>query len=247
LLLLTFGLVLAAGCGDDASAGDPGETTELSVFAAAGLTQAFTELGEQFSASHPDVKVTFNFAGGPTLVSQIEQGATPDVFAIADTDNMEKVADFMGESQVFARNRMAIIVGPGNPEGIESLADLSDENLKVVLGDPALPAGKCANKILAEQGIVVKPVSLEESVKGIVTKVSFGEADAGMAWVSEIATADGKVEGIDIPDRQNVIELFPIAVAKGCDHADAAQAFVDFVFSDAGQRVLGSYDFMPPR
>ncbi len=246
-LALAAALVPLAGCGSASSGVDTGDAVELRVFAAAGLTEAFTELGQRFSAAHPHTKVAFNFAGSPTLVTQISQGASLDVFAIADTDNMDKVADLMGESRVFARNKMAIIVEPGNPKGIDGLEDLADEGTKVVLGDPALPAGKCARAILSRRGVTVKPVSLEENVKSIVIKVSLGEADAGMAWVSEIVTHAGKVEGVTIPDDQNMVESFPIAVAVASGHADEAQAFIDFVFSDAGQRVLASCGFMPPR
>lgn len=245
-LFLVLALVAAVGCGGDASAGGSGDVTELQVFAAAGLTEAFTELGDQFSAEHPGVEVTFNFAGAPTLVTQVEQGAMPDVFAIADADNMKKVADAMGESRVFARNKMTIIVEPGNPKGIDGLEDLADEHLKVVLGDPALPAGKCANEILSRAGVTVRPVSLEENVKSVVTKVALGEADAGMAWVSEIGAHVGQVEGVTIPDAQNVVEVFPIAVPRNSGHSGAAQEFIDYVFSDAGQQVLAASGFMPP-
>jgi molybdate transport system substrate-binding protein len=218
----------------------------LQVFAAAGLTEAFTELGDRFSAEHPGVEVTFNFAGAPTLVTQVEQGATPDVFAVADTDNMQKVAGAMGESRVFARNSMTIVVEPGNPRGIDGLEDLADEDLKVVLGDPGLPAGKCASEIFSRAGVTVQPVSLEENVKSVVTKVALGEADAGMAWVSEIGAHVGQVEGVGIPDEQNVVESFPIAVARSSEHSATAQQFVDYVFSDAGQQVLAAAGFMPP-
>lgn len=114
---------------------------------------------------------------------------------------------------------------------------LADEDLKVVLGDPGLPAGKCAIEILSRAGVSVTPVSLEENVKSVVTKVALGEADAGMAWVSEIGSHVGEVEAVPLPDAQNLVEAFPIAVAKGSEHLSVAQEFVDYVPSETGQRI----------
>ncbi len=243
-LLLTVP-VLAAGCGA-ADAGESPAGAELTVFAAAGLTEAFTEIGELYTAAHPGTTIRFNFAGAPTLVMQLRQGASADVVALADNANIEKVARLVGTPRVFARNKLAIIVEPGNPCAVTCLRDLADPELKVVLGEPTLPGGACADRILAAQGIGVEPVSLEDNIKGVVTKVAMGEADAGMAWVSELTEARGKIDGVVIPDDQNVIESFPIAVVGGTAQDGAAAAFVDLVFSAAGRRVLQANGFMPP-
>ena len=249
ILMLLVAVTLAlAGCGSasKASSGASGGSSEIKVFAAASLTDAFTKLGAQFTAAHPDVKVSFNFAGSSDLVTQIQQGAPADVLATADTSNMDKVAALVGTAQPFAGNKLEIAVQPGNPKSIKSLADLARSDLKVVLGAPELPAGKYANKMLAAQNITVKPVSLEDSVKGVVTKVSLGEADAGIVYVTDVAAAAGKIDGVQIPDAQNVIATYPIAAVKASKQSSSAQAFVDYVLSSAGRQVLASFGFLPP-
>lgn len=236
---------LGAGCGAG-EAGDDPAGGELTVFAAAGLTEAFTEIGELYTAAHPGAGIRFNFAGAPTLVMQLRQGAPADVVALGDDANMEKVAHLVGVPRAFARNKLTIVVEPGNPRGVTCLRDLADPELKVVLGEPTLPSGACADRLLAAQGIRVEPVSLEDTIKGVVAKVAMGEADAGMAWVSELAAAKGEIDGVVIPDDQNVIESFPIAVVRDSARQRAAAAFVDTVFSAAGRRVLQASGFMPP-
>ena len=176
--LLVVTLVAACGTGSATSSADGPH--ELNVFAAASLTEAFTELGERFTAEHPGVTVAFNFAGSNDLVTQLQQGAPADVLATADAGNMEEAASLTGAPQAFAGNELVIAVEPGNPEGISGLADLAGEDLKVVLAAPEVPAGKYAQEALAKAGVTVQPVSLEVSVKGVVTKVSLGEADAGI-------------------------------------------------------------------
>jgi molybdate transport system substrate-binding protein len=247
-LVSLVAFLVASGCGAAKTAGGEsgGGSSEIRVFAAASLTDAFTKLGEQFTAAHPSVKVTFNFAGSPDLIAQIQQGAPADVLATGDVNNMSKVATLVGQAKVFAGNRLAIAVEPGNPTGIRSLRDLSGGNLKVVLAAPQVPAGKYAQQALAKQGITVKPASLEDSVKGVVTKVSLGEADAGIVYATDISAAEGKVAGVPIPDDQNVAAAYPIAVVDETKQAANAQAFVDLVLSDAGQRVLRAYGFLPP-
>ncbi len=236
--------VLAAACGGTATTGDGGQR-ELSVFAASSLTEAFTQLGEQFTAAQPDVKVTFNFAGSSDLVTQLQQGAPADVLATADTGNMEKVASMTGTPQAFAGNRLMIAVEPGNPQHITGLADLARKDLKVVLAAPEVPAGKYAQQILSKAGVTVHPASLEVSVKGVVTKISLGEADAGIVFVTDVDAAQGKIEGVPIPDAQNVMATYPIATVKDGPDAADAQAFVDLVLSTEGQKVLAGHGFLP--
>lgn len=244
LLLAAPATVLAAGCGSQSGSGSASST--ITVFAGASLVDAFTKIGDQFTAAHPDVKVRFSFAGGPDLVTQVRQGAPADVLATGDLVNMRKVADLVGEPQPFARNKVEIVVEPGNPRGVTSLKDLANPDLKVVLGAPAISAGQVTTEVLDEQGISVEPVSLEDNVKGVVTKVSLGEADAGIAWVTDVSAAAGKVEGVQIPDAENATSTYPIAVVRSSKNARDAQAFVDYVLSAAGQQVLRAYGFMPP-
>jgi molybdate transport system substrate-binding protein len=242
LALLVVAFAAACGTGSATSADGP---RELNVFAAASLTEAFTELGDRFTAEHPGVTVAFNFAGSNDLVTQLQQGAPADVLATADLKNMEEAASLTGAPQAFAGNELIIAVEPGNPKGITGLADLSDEELKVVLAAPEVPAGKYAQEALAEAGATVKPVSLEVSVKGVVTKVSLGEADAGIVYVSDVESAQGKLEGIAIPEDLNVLATYPVATLKDAANPADAQAFVELVLSAAGQAVLAEHGFLP--
>ena len=242
--LLVALALLASACGT-ASNATAGQPRELSVFAASSLTDAFTQLGGDFTAAHPEVKVSFNFAGSNDLVTQLQQGAPADVLATADTGNMDKVGGLAGAPQAFAGNKLMIAVEPGNPEHITGLADLARKDLKVVLAAPEVPAGKYAEEVLGKAGVTVKPVSLEVSVKGVVTKISLGEADAGIVYVTDVDAAKGKIDGVAIPDDQNVIARYPIATLSGSKYPDDAQAFVDLVLSDEGQKVLADHGFLP--
>ena len=198
--LAVAALLLVAGCGDE-SGGSSGAAapSEIKVFAAASLTAAFTELGQQYTSANGGTKVTFNFAGSQALATQIQQAAPADVFASADLANMDKVKDLVGTSQNFASNLLAIVVEEGNPKGVKGLDDLARPDLKVVLAAPDVPAGKYAAEILGKAGVAVKPVSQEDNVKAVVTKVSLGEADAGIVYVTDITAGGAKVEGVDIP------------------------------------------------
>jgi molybdate transport system substrate-binding protein len=239
---------VAAGCGDAAAqdVGGSGAGNELTVFAAASLTSAFTDLGKDYSAAHPGVTVRFDFAGSSDLVAQIRQGAGADVVATADTATMDELAGSVTSPRAFAGNRLAVAVAPGNPRRITSLADLADPDLKVVLAAPEVPAGEYASEVLAAQGVTVDPVSLEDSVKGVVTKVAMGEADAGIVYATDITAAGGDVDGVKIPRPQNVIAIYPIAVLTSSKDVSDAQGFVDFVLSPAGQKVMNQYGFLPP-
>jgi molybdate transport system substrate-binding protein len=243
-LLLAALIALSAGCGSSSTASGEGQR-ELTVFAASSLTDAFTQLGDQFTAAHPDVTVTFAFAGSSDLVTQLQQGAPADVLATADAGNMDKVAGKTGAPQDFAGNRLMIAVEPGNPRHITGLADLAAEDLKVVLAAPEVPAGKYAEEALAKAGVTVHPVSLEESVKGVVTKVSLLEADAGIVYVTDVDAAQGNIDGVEIPEAQNVLATYPIATLTASAHPDDARAFVDLVLSAEGQKVLAAHGFLP--
>jgi molybdate transport system substrate-binding protein len=237
-------LALAA-CGDGTtSGGSSGSANEIKVFAAASLTAAFTELGQQYTSANGGTKVTFNFAGSQALATQIQQAAPADVFASADLTNMDKVKDLVGTPQNFASNLLQIVVEKGNPKGVKTLDDLANPDLKVVLAAPDVPAGKYAAEALNTAKVTVKPVSEEDNVKAVVTKVSLGEADAGIVYVTDVTAGGDKVEGVDIPKDQNVTATYPIATVEA--GKDKAQAFMDLVLSDQGQQVLKQYGFLPP-
>lgn len=249
LALLLAGGALAAACSGSADEGGQSggdSTRKLTVFAAASLTDAFTRLGADFEAAHPGVTVTLNFAGSQDLIAQLEQAAPADVLATADTASMEAVTDLVADATVFAHNRLAMAVAPGNPAGIASLADLADPDLEVVLAAPEVPAGKYTQQVLDAAGVTVEPVSFELTVKGVVTKVALGEADAGIVYVTDVSAAEGEVDGVDIPESQNAIASYPIATVVASDSPDDAQAFVDLVLSAEGRKTLAAFGFLPP-
>jgi molybdate transport system substrate-binding protein len=151
-----------------------------------------------------------------------------------------------GEARTFAANRLAIVVQPGNPKGITGLSGLARPGLVVVLCAPAVPCGAYAQQALSKAGVTVSPRSQEQDVKGVVTKVSLGEADAGIAYITDVSAAGAGVQGVDIPDAQNVLASYPIAVVKGGPNRAAARAFVDLVLSADGQAILTRHDFSRP-
>ena len=240
--------LLLAGCGggDRPSGGATASPGELKVFAAASLTAAFGKLGERFTATSGGTRVTFNFAGSQALATQLRQGAPADVFASADTANMDKVRDLVGTPQSLASNLLQIVVERGNPRGVEGLHDLARRDLKVVLAAADVPAGKYARQVLDRAGVQVQPVSLEDNVKAVVTKVALGEADAGIVYVTDVTAGGGRIQGVEIPTEQNVVATYPIATVKASRMQDQAQAFVDLVRSAEGQAVLKGFGFLPP-
>jgi molybdate transport system substrate-binding protein len=240
-----FGL-LTVSCGSDDTSGHGGR--RITVFAASSLTAAFTEIGDAFMRADPTgTTVTFNFAASSDLVTQIGEGASADVFASADQSNMKKLTDAGNNGAapaVFATNQLQIIVEPGNPKAIAGVADLENPDLLVVTCAPEVPCGKYAATLFANAGASVTPKSLEENVKAVVTKVTAGEADAGIVYRTDVLATKGKADGVDIPADINVTAEYPIVVTKAA--GDGAQAFVTFVLSDAGQKILASYGFLAP-
>lgn len=237
-LVVVLGL-LALACGSSPGGGSP---PTIDVFAAASLTDAFKALGGSFGGA----TVRFNFAGTPTLVTQIEQGAQADVFASADTTNMDRLkADGFasGEPKVFAHNRLEIVVGAGNPKGITSLNDLAKPGVIYISAGPTVPAGRYAAQALAKAGVTVQPRSLETDVKSVVSKIELGEADAGIVYTTDVKAAGSKVTGVPIPDAYNVVATYPIVELKGTKNAAAAGAFIDYVLSAEGQAKLATFGF----
>jgi molybdate transport system substrate-binding protein len=240
--LLLLGLVGAA-CDGRATGSD------VTVFAAASLTDAFSELGAAYSSTNPDAMVTFSFAASSELAAQIGEGAPADVFASADLATMSALSDAgltAGEPVVFTTNRLQIAVEPGNPKGTTGLADLADDELVVVACAPIVPCGRYTQRILHDAGVAVEPTSLEESARAVVSKVALGEADAGIAYATDVIAAGDAADGVEIPADVNVVAEYPIAVTTEAADPEAAQAFVDFVLSDAGQAILESHGFVAP-
>jgi molybdate transport system substrate-binding protein len=219
------------------------------VFAATSLTDAFNKIATQFEAADPGVKVKYNYNGSSTLATQITQGAPADVFASAAPSNMSTVTDknlTTGTPKDFASNEAEIMVAKGNPSHIKSVSDLANPSVKVVVCAPQVPCGALATQVFKNAGVTVKPVSQEQNVGGVVTKVTLGEADAGIVYVTDVKANESKATGVPIPASQNSTTQYPIAEIKDAPNATAAAAFISYVLGPAGQQVLKSFGFMPP-
>lgn len=224
-------------------------TDDLVVFAASSLSEAFTVLSDAFAVEHPDVDVVLNFAGSADLVSQIIGGAPADIFVSADDANMAKLTASGGNADqptVIAKNTFEIIVEPGNPEGIAGLDDLSRPDLIVVICAETVPCGSGAVDVFRRAGVLVSPKSFEERVKGVVTKVITGEADAGIVFVTDVLAAGDDAQGVNIPTEVNVTTNYPMVVTAAASDPVVADAFLDFAASETGQRILSDHGFLAP-
>jgi molybdate transport system substrate-binding protein len=245
LLLLACGGTSSASPASSSPSATPAGT--VNVLAAASLTGAFNKIGDQLHAKYAGLTVKSSYAGSPTLLTQIQQGAPGDVFASADQANMQKVASGdlnQGQPQVFAHNRLEITVQAGNPKHIRQVSDLSNPAVKVVVCAPGVPCGTYATTVFGKAGIKVTPVSQETDVKSVLSKVSLGEADAGIVYVTDVKAAGSSVQGVQIPDDLNIIADYPIAQLKSEQNATGAKTFVDYVLGSQGQKVLKSYGFI---
>lgn len=252
LAALTLLLVACAGSGEPpADAGDGGTSPdgvapageisgELLVAAAASLTDAFTELGQAFEAAHPDLTVTFAFAGSSTLASQIVEGAPFDVFASASPRQVALVIDagLAERSEVVATNVLELAVEAGNPLGIRALEDLERDDVVVVLAAPEVPAGELAAGLLQRTGLSVTPSSLEVDVRAALGRVELGEADVAIVYRSDVVTASDAVEGVALAGADDLATDYPIVVLRDATNPDAAAAWVAFVTGPAGRDAL---------
>ncbi|GAA0976425.1 Molybdate-binding protein ModA [Nocardioides aquaticus] len=250
-LVVTTLVALAAGAcgtggGEEAGAGDGGTAT-ITVFAAASLTSSFEQVAADFEAENDGVDVQLNFAGSSDLVAQIQEGAPADVFASADEANMDKATadDLVDAPALFASNTLAIAVPPGNPAGVTSVDDLAADGLNLVLCAPEVPCGAAAEAVAEAADLDLSPVSEEQSVTDVLAKVSTGEADAGLVYVTDVIAAGDDVEGVEIPEDVNAVNLYPIATVADSEEAELAQGFVDLVLARTGQDVLADAGFAP--
>jgi molybdate transport system substrate-binding protein len=243
--------LVACGKDDSPAASTPSSASSeavsgtVTVFAAASLTGTFTQLGKDFEAAHPGVKVVFNFAGSSALAQQINQGAPADVFASAAPKNMDQVSD-KGTATTFVKNRLEIAVPKGNPGKITGLADFGNAGKKIALCAEQVPCGAAAKKVFEAAKITPKPDSLEQDVKAALTKVSLGEVDAALVYKTDVQAAAGKVDGIEFPEADKAINEYPIATLTKAPNATGAKAFVDYVLSDTGRTVLRKAGFDAP-
>lgn len=254
LAVLAAAALGLAACGSGSTTGTPtttgpsGPGGTITVFAAASLTESFTEIGKQFEAANPGTKVVFSFGPSSGLATQITEKAPADVFASASTKTMQTVVD-AGDATgtaTFAVNTMMIATPADPSEAVTSLEDLTNPDVKTAVCAADVPCGVAADALFAKNSLAVTPVTREVDVKAVLSKVQLGEVDAGIVYVTDVKGADGQVNGIEIPADQNVTTDYPIAALTGSSNAVTAQAFVDFVQSAAGQKVLADAGFSAP-
>ena len=224
-------------------------TGSITVFAAASLTQTFEQLAEEFEAEHPGIEITLSFAGSSDLVAQLIEGAPADVFASANEANMTKLVDAglaVGEPTVFATNVLEIAVPPGNPAGITDFASLAAPELRLVVCAEAVPCGAATAAIEAATGVVLTPVSEENSVTDVLGKVASGEADAGLVYETDVLGADGAVDGIAFPESAEAVNRYPIVQVAGSEHSVLADAFIAYILGPVGAAALAAAGFGTP-
>jgi molybdate transport system substrate-binding protein len=259
-IVLSLGFV-ASGCSSDkksetSTADTSTETTgasligSITVSAAASLTDAFGAIKDEFVKANPDTDITINFGSSGQLETQIEGGAPADVAAFADEATMKKLADkslLDGSSEIFATNELIIVTKPGNPKGIQTLADLATAGTVALCADTA-PCGKYAAQILESANVTIPPssVTLGQDVKATLAAVTEGDAVAGIVYVTDAMAAGDKVDTVEIPTDQNAVAKYPIAVIKATSNPTVARAFMDFVLGPKGQEALKAAGFSTP-
>lgn len=252
LVLLAITALALTGC--TATTPEPTPTAAdtlggtVTVFAAASLTESFQAIADAFTAEHPNVAVTFNFGGSSGLATQIVEGAPADIFAAASPATMTTVTDagLATDSHDFATNTLEIAVPTDNPGGVTGLADFANPDLAIALCAVEVPCGAAAAKALDAAGIVASVDTYEQDVKAVLTKVEVGEVDAGLVYRTDVLAAGAKVKGIEFPEAAGAIAKYPISALSTSANPDAADAFVAFVLSDAGQKILREAGFGAP-
>ncbi|HZC69093.1 MAG TPA: molybdate ABC transporter substrate-binding protein [Jatrophihabitans sp.] len=254
-IALAAAFALLVGCSSSGS-GDGGDGTgssgggalsgSIAVDAASSLTEAFDTLKSQFEAAHPGTTIKITYGASSDLSTQISQGAPVDVFASASTTNMDDLGDQAVHPTNFVVNTLEIAVPPGNPAGIQSVEDLAKSDVKVAVCDPAVPCGVVAAQVFDNAGITVHPKASLADVKSTLAAVESGEVDAGIVYVTDVRAAGNQVEGVEIPSDVNATTTYPIAVLKDAPNPVLAQAWVDYVLSAAGRKVLTADGFGRP-
>ena len=254
--LLLAAVLAAAGCGGGSSSGggSGGSSTPrggtLNVFAAASLTEAFTQLAQTYQSDHPGWTVKLNLAGSDQLAAQIEQGAPADVYAAASPKYPDELQakNLLGDTTDFATNSLILIVPPSNPANVKTPEDLT-KGAKLVVGDPAVPVGSYTETVLANLGISdsdLNIVSKEQDVKAVLSKVELGEADAGFVYVTDALSAGDKVKQLQLPAAAQATATYPIGIVSASNQTEAAQQWIDLVTGPDGQKVLHDLAFGPP-
>ena len=235
----------SSGSKGGASSGGAAKVT-LKVYAAASLTESFGEIKKSYEAAHPNVKIVYTFAGSQDLVDQLSNGASGDVLATADEPTMEKAAKegLAGEQRKFASNTLVLITPKGNPAGVKGLdSSLGGAKLVICAKKEKVPCGTATHKLAQKLGVTLKPVSEEQKVTDVRGKVEAGEADAGIVYRTDAVASGKKVDTIEIPGADQIVNTYPIAPVKASEHAAEAKEFVDYVMSAEGQKSLKKYGF----
>jgi molybdate transport system substrate-binding protein len=243
LIVTSFVLGMVIACSASSVGG------ELLVSAAASLTDAFAEVESAFEEENRDVDVVLNLGSSSALREQILEGAPADVFASANTSNMDQVADageLSGEAEIFVTNSLQIAVPTGNPAGVTGLEDFAREELLIGLCVEDVPCGDFGRQALDNAGVTPSIDTNEPDVRALLTKIEAGELDAGITYVTDVLSTSGTVEGLEIPAEVNVVAEYPIATLAGAPNPITAAAWVEFVLSDEGQAILTSYGFISP-
>lgn len=239
------------------------EKQELVVFAAASLTDAYEHIAAAFEQENPGVDVLFNFGGSSTLATQLVQGAPADVFASANNSQMTVAVDggrVAGTPRIFAQNRLVLIVPASNPANIQSLRDLANPGVNLILAAPDVPVRVYTDMMLEQMAadsvygetyrdaVLGNLVSEEPNVRQVSAKIALGEADAGVVYLSDVTPdISDDVIALPIPDAFNTIATYPIAVMNDSRHPELAEQFVEFVLSGAGQDILVAWGFASVR
>jgi molybdate transport system substrate-binding protein len=249
LVLLSVAVLFVAGCRDDSSESGSGLEGTITVSAAASLTDAFSQIGDDFTTTNSRVEVELNFDSSSILATQIVEGAPADVFASADEEYMAELTEedlVAGAPEVFARNELVIVTKPGNPDGITGIGDLADAGVVSLCGEDA-PCGKYADQVLDDAGVTISEsnVTRGQNVTATLTAVTEGDAVAGIVYSSDAVRAGEAVEAVTIPTDQNVVAVYPIGVLAASGNRAVAEAFVDYVLGAEGQAALAEFGFLP--
>jgi len=249
-LVSTMLVGVLVGCSSKAPSSSQSQTSgSIVVLAAASLKPAFTQIGQVFKTDNPGYDVDLEFAGSSELATQLTQGKTADVFASADTAQMDTVVKaglLDGNPTNFASNTLVIVTAPGNPKQIGSFADLAKPGLSVVTCQPPVPCGSATQRIEDKTGVRLKPVSEELSVTDALNKVTTGQADAALVYVSDAMSAGNKVATVNFPEAAGAVNVYPIGVLKKAPLPTLAQKFVTLVMSGSGQQILAQSGFAKP-
>lgn len=258
---LALALAACSGSSGGASATSTVQPFTLSVYAAASLKDAFGDVKSAFEMAHAGVTVEYNFGGSDTLATQIDQGAPADVFASANVKQMNVVVSAGGIApsapKVFAHNTLVVVYPKGNPANLQTLQDLAKPGLKLDLAASTVPAGQYAVDFLGKasadasfgsgykDAVLKNVVSYETDVRSVLNKVTLGEVDAGIVYVTDAQTVRDQVGTVAIPASLQTVATYPAAAVKGSKHADTAQALADYLLSADGQAILAKYGFQP--